>query len=138
MTTFMLPYDRSDLAALEDGANNPGLTPSERQYGQRLWNGGLSTWRTAPTASDLYACVDIPFDPTGDPIFATKTITNLGNGRWRVCDPNILQVVISGNQVSKAQTVTWLRLIGGKYPSLSYLASLANDVETQAVEPWLG
>ena len=136
MATFALMYQREDLQAIADQAVNPGLTAQERQYAQRLWNGGLKDWQTAPTAPDAYACVGIPFDPTGQPGYETKTITALGGGMWRVCDPDILLVVISGPQVSKQQTVDWCRLIGNKYPAASYLSNLANDIEQQAVEPW--
>ena len=136
MATFALFYQREDLTALAAEATNPGLTPSERQYAQRLWNAGLKDWASSPTAPDEYACVLIPFDPTGQPGYAGKTITNMGGGTWRVCDPNILIVVVSGPQVSKQQTVDWCRLIGGKYPGAAYLENLASDIEAQAVEPW--
>lgn len=136
MTTFALFYQREDLTAIAAEATNPGLTPSERNYATRLWNGGLKDWASAPTAPDKYACVEIPFDPTGQPAYANKTITNLGNGKWRVCDPNILVVVVSGAQVSKQQTVDWCRLIGNKYPGARYLENIGNDIEHEAVEPW--
>lgn len=137
MTTFAIIYNREDLTAIAAEATNPGLTNAEKQIANRYWNGGVKDWATAPYAGDVNACVDIPFDPTGDPIYAGKTITNLGNGHWRVCDPDIRAVVVTGTQVSKAGLVTFLRQIGNKYPGANYMLSIADDVENTAIEPWV-
>jgi len=138
MATFAIIYSRQDLTAIAAEATNPGLSSGERQTANRFWNGGLKAWASAPYAGDANACVEIPFDPSGDPAYADKVVSDVGSGRWRVCDPDIRAVVISGPQVSKAGLVSFLRLIGGKYAGALYMLAIADDVELTAVEPWVG
>lgn len=138
MATFALFYKRADYALIAAEAQNPGLTAQERQTANRYWQGGLNAWSSAPQAPDAQACVEIPFDPTGQPSYADKVVTDLGNGRWRVCDPDIRICVISGNQVSKQGLIDFLRLIGGKYPGALYMLAIADDISATAIEPWTG
>lgn len=138
MATFALFYNRADVAALVAEVSNPGLTAQERNIANRYWNGGMRDWSSAPQAPQQvpYACVVVPFNPTGQ-VEPWKTITDNGNGTWTVCDPQMTAIVVSGTQVSKAGLVTFLRQIGQKYlPGTAYLLGLADDIETQAVEPW--
>jgi hypothetical protein len=137
MATFAIFYTRQDLTAIAAESTNPGLTPQERQEANRYWNAGLRDWATSPTAPEAQACVNIPFDPTGQPGYEGMVITNNGNGTWKVCDPNLLVVVVSGTQVSKAGLVAWLRTIGNKYPGALYMLAIADDVERIAIEPWI-
>lgn len=136
MATFAMFYTREDMTAIAAEVSNPGLTAQEKNIANRYWNGGIRDWASAPQAPDAQACVEIPFDPTGDPAYEGQVITNLGNGRWRVCDPEIRVVVVSGSQVSKAGLVTFLRQIGNKYPGALYMLAIADDIERVAVEPW--
>ena len=138
MATFAIFYKRADLAEIAAEAQNLVLTPQERQYGTRLWNGGLSGWSSAPQAADAQACVDTPPTSDGNPPIVGPgiSVTQLPNGGWRICDPDIRVLVLSGSQISKQQTVDWLRAIGNKYPGAEYMAALGDDVALTAIEPW--
>jgi len=138
MATFALFYNRQDVAEIVAEVSNPGLTAQEKNVANRYWNGGIKDWASAPQApqTEPYSCVRVPFDPTGQ-VESWKTITNNGDGTWTVCDPQMTIIVVSGSQVSKAGLVTFLRQIGQKYlPATAYLLGIADDIETQAVEPW--
>ena len=134
MATFALFYNREDLTAIAAEATNPGLTTQERQYANRLWNGGLNGWASAPTAPEAQSCVIVPFSPPN--LKPTQTVTPLGDGTFKLCDSDIRVCVVSGTQVSKQQTIDWLRLIGNKYPGALYMTAIADDVERTAIEPW--
>lgn len=136
MATFAIFYNREDFTAIAAEATNPGLTNTEKQYANRLWSGGLSAWASAPTAPEAQSCVVIPFQPTN--LNPTQTATDLGNGSWKLCDSDIRVCVVSGTQVSKQQTIDWLRLIGNKYPGALYMTAIADDIALTAVEPWTG
>lgn len=136
MATFAIFYDVQDWQAIQDTLTNPGLTPQERQEANRYWQGGINVWSTAPTAPEAQSCITTSFNPTGNALYANKIVTNLGNGLWKVCDPNIRICVVSGTQVSKAGLVSFLRTIGNKYPAMLYMTSIADDIVLTGVEPW--
>lgn len=138
MTTFAIFYKPSDVDAIAAWATNPNLTQGLRQYANRLWNAGLSNWSVAPQAAqnDQEACVVVPFEPAPGTIEPHKTVTPLGDGSFRICDPTIKRIVISGQQVSKAQTVTWLRQVAAADPAALYMEAIADDVEQTAIEPY--
>lgn len=136
MTTFAIFYKREDMSKIAAEVQNPGLTSGERQTANRYWQGGINNWSTAPTAPDQYACVNIPFEPVPGQIDPSKTWTQNPDGTWKVCDPDMRLVVVSGNQVSKQGLVDFLRLIGNKYPGATYMAAIGDDIALTAVEPW--
>lgn len=138
MATFAIFYKPSDVDAIAAWATNPNLPQGLRQYANRLWNAGLNQWAVAPQAAqtEAEACTIIPFEPVPGQIDPDKTWSQLPDGRWLVCDPTIRRIVISGPQVSKAQTVTWLRQVAAADPGAVYMAALADDVEQTAVEPY--
>lgn len=140
MTTFAIFYKPSDVDAIAAWATNPNLPGGLRQYANRLWNAGLDDWAIAPQAAqtEAEACVSIPFEPVPGEIDPDKTWSQLPNGRWLVCDPTMKRIVISGPQVSKQQTVDWLRQLAAADPAAVYMGALADDVALTAVEPWVG
>ncbi len=140
MTTFAIFYKPEDVDAIAAWATNPNLQQGLRQYATRLWNAGLKDWAVAPQAKqdDTEACVVIPFNPPPGEIDPVKVITPLGDGRFRVCDPTMKRIVISGAQVSKAQTVQWLRDVAASDPGAVYMAALADDINNIAIEPYVG
>lgn len=136
MTTFAIFYIREDFTAIAAEATNPNLSTQDKQYANRLWQAGLNNWAAAPTAPAAQSCVTIPFQP--DNLKPTQTATPNGDGTWLLCDSDIRVCVIAGQQVSKAQTVTWLRTVGTNYPGAGYMLAIADDVQSTAVEPWTG
>lgn len=138
MTTFAIFYKPQDVDAIAAWATNPNLQQGLRTYANRLWNAGLKDWAIAPQAAQdtTEACVIIPQEPVPGQIDPDKTWSQLPDGRWLVCDPTMKRVVISGQQVSKAQTVTWLRQVADSDPSAYYMRSLADDIELTAIEPY--
>lgn len=138
MTTFAIFYDINDLNAIAAAVNNPGLTPQERQEINRYWNAGLRDWQTAPTAPDAQACTITKNNPANNPLLTGYVFTDNGDGTWKLCDPNIKVIVMSGSQVSKSGLINWLRTVGGKYPSLLYMQAIADDIALTSVEPWTG
>lgn len=112
MSRFAIWYNDEDASKIAGAVSRSDLTTQERQYANRLWNAGLKDWATAPVT--LSPCDDptLPFD-----------------GK---------QIVIDGAQVSKQDTINWLRSIGNRLGNDTgdYLLSLALDVEQCAVEPF--
>lgn len=138
VATFAIFYKPADVDAIAAWATNPNLQQGLRTYANRLWNAGLKNWSTAPVAPDAYACVGVPEGTTsGDPDVVIRQNPN-GDGSWQACDFTIRLIVISGSQVSKAQTVQWLREVAAQNQGAAYLAALAEDVQATAVEPWTG
>jgi hypothetical protein len=78
--------------------------------------------------------VNIPFQPSN--LNPTQTATQNPDGSWKLCDSDIRVCVVDGVNVSKQQTIDWLRLIGNKYPGALYMLAIADDIESTAVEPW--
>lgn len=109
-----------------------------RLYANRLWQAGLKDWAIAPQAAQntAEACVIIPFEPVPGEIDPDKNWFQNPDGSWTVCDPTMKRVVISGNQVSKAQTVAWLKQVAAADPAAEYMGSLADDIELTAIEPY--
>jgi hypothetical protein len=134
MARFAIFYTREDFTAIAAEATNPGLTPQEKQYATALWNRGLNAWSTASTAPEAQSCVNIPFQPSN--LNPTQTATQNPDGSWKLCDSDIRVCVVDGVNVSKQQTIDWLRLIGNKYPGALYMLAIADDIESTAVEPW--
>jgi hypothetical protein len=139
MSTFALFYKPADITAIAAWATATNLTNAERQYANRLWNAGLSNWNNAPQAKqdETEACVIIPFEPIPGQIDPDKTWSQLPDGRWLVCDPTMKRLVISGSQVSKQQTIDWLRLIGQNHADAVYMLAIADDIVQTAVEPYV-
>jgi hypothetical protein len=81
---------------------------STKQAFQRAWNGGLSGWATAPIA----------------PV------------ERRDSDADTRIIVVSGQQVSKADMVAALQVIAAKVPGATYMGSIARDLQVISVEPW--
>lgn len=141
MATFAIFYKPSDVDAIAAWATNPNLSGGLRTYANRLWNAGLKDWSVAPQATqdETEACVITPFDPRPN-LEPQKTVTPITSGpnagKFLVCDPSMKRVVISGPQVSKAQTVQWLRDLAAADSAAVYMAALADDVELTAVEPY--
>jgi hypothetical protein len=138
MTTFALFYKPIDITAIAAWATNQNITAQERQYANRLWNGGLSNWSVAPQAlqTPAEACVISPTPYSGqDP-----DVVNIpqGDGTFWICDPTIKRLVISGSQVSKQLTIDWLRQLGNKYPDAIYMLAIADDILQTAIEPYTG
>ncbi len=137
MATFAIFYKPADVDAIAAWATNPNLSGGLRTYANRLWNAGLKDWSTAPQAAQTTAeaCVITPTDPRPnvDPVVI---VTPQADGTFLVCDPTIRRIVISGQQVSKAQTVQWLRDVAASDPGAIYMAALADDVASTAVEPY--
>ncbi len=134
---FAIFYKPVDAQAIATAVQSAKLTGQERQYATRLWGGGLFGWQTAPQAPVQYRTVDIPFEPVPGQIDPDKTWVDLGNGWWRVDDPTMVILVLSGNGVTKQATADWLRQIGTKYPELLYMTAIADDILLTAVEPWV-
>lgn len=118
---YAIFYNHQDLTAIAANINatlannyDPFLTTQERnstkQTFQRAWNGGLNGWSTAPLAGAQ--------DPNG----------GLGG------DSTI--IVVSGQQVSKADLLAALRVIGNKVPNAAYMLAIADDLVGTAIEPW--
>lgn len=118
---YAIFYNHQDLTAIAANVNatlandyDQFLTSQERntckQTFQRVWNGGLNGWSTAPLAGAL--------DPNG----------GLGG------DSTI--IVVSGQQVSKADMLAALRIIGTKVPNALYMLAIADDLTRTAIEPW--
>jgi hypothetical protein len=138
MATFAIFYKPADVDAIAAWATNPNLAQGLRTYANRLWNAGLKDWSVAPQAAQTTAeaCVSVPGSTvpgTGDP---DVVWTRQPDGSWLVCDPTIKRIVISGNQVSKQQTVDWLRQVAASDPAALYMAALADDVALTAKEPY--
>jgi len=139
MATFAIFYKEQDLTAIAAWATSPDLiTGAERNYANRLWNGGLNQWASAPQAAQdtNEACVIIPFEPIPGEIDPDATWSQLPDGKWLVCDPTMRRIVISGTQVSKAQTVAWLRQLAVNHPNAIYMDAIAEDVQDTAKEPY--
>jgi len=128
-------YKREDWSAIAAEATNPGLTPQERQYANKLWQGGVNGWASAPEAADQFKCVTVP-GPNPPVVGAGVVVTQNPDGSFKVCDPDIRMIVCSGTGVTKQATVDWLRLIGNKYPGALYMLAIADDIANTAVEPW--
>lgn len=135
MTTFAIFYKPEDVDAIAAWATNPNLKAGLRTYANRLWNSGLKDWSTAPQAAQdtTEACVITPIIPIVGP---EHTVTPLPDGRYLVCDTSMKRIVISGQQVSKAQTVQWLRDVAASDPAAVYMGALADDVQNTAIEPY--
>lgn len=109
---FALFYNRQDASMLAAEATRSDLSTTDKNYAQKLWNGGVKNWSSAPLA------------PANSPFF--------GEGG---ADNPTLMVVVSSSGVTKQSLVDWLRKLAptsGCY----YLAGLADDVSLTAVEPW--
>jgi len=55
MARFAMLYNIEDASKIAAwAATVDGLQTQDRQYAQRLWNGGMSGWATAPVVSVAY------------------------------------------------------------------------------------
>lgn len=138
MATFAIFYKPADVDAIAAWATNPNIPGNLRNYANRLWQGGLNNWSTAPQAAQdtTEACVITPATPEPPLVEPDKVVTKLPDGTWLVCDPTMKRIVISGTQVSKALTVQWLRDLAAADPAAVYMAALADDVDNTAIEPY--
>ncbi len=118
---FAIFYNHEDLTAIAANVNatlannyDQFLTTQQRnsvkQIFQRDWTGGLSGWATAPLAGAL------------DPNFPS--------------DADALIVIVSGQQVLKADLISALQTIGQNVPNAGYMLAIASDLTNTAIEPW--
>lgn len=106
--SFAMLYNIEDATAIAAwAATTNGLTQQERQYAQRLWNGGMSAWATAPVVAPAY----------------------------QQGDPDTRGIVIDGSQVSKQLTMDFLRSIAAHVPGAAYMGAIADDMRTSCLEP---
>jgi hypothetical protein len=106
---FAIFYNREDLTPIAAEVGRADIPPGDKQIAQKLWNGGLKNWNTAPLAP--------PDRNSGDP------------------DCRILVV---DSTVSLAEFRLFLRRMAASNPGAEYLNALADDMmgESGAVEPW--
>lgn len=133
---FAIFYNPADSQAIADALQSTQLTAQERQYANRLWQGGASGWQSAPPAPSEHACVSVPTEPVAERIDPVKIWSQQADGRWLVCDPTMTVLALSGTGVTKQATADWLKQIGSKYPELSYMVAISEDILLTAVEPW--
>ena len=110
---FAFFFNDEDAAVIAGNLNRNDLTTQERQTAQKMWNGGVKDWGTAPVA--LSPCDD-PNLP-----FSSK------------------RIVVSGQNLTKQQLVDLLLSIAshiGLPQPGGYLIALANDIDQCAVEPF--
>jgi hypothetical protein len=109
---FALFYNRQDASQIAAEITRSDLSTSDKNLAQKLWNGGLKNWSSAPVA------------PVNSPYF--------GEG---VPDNPTLMIVVNAVGVSKQNLIDWLNRLAptsGCY----YLGAIAADVAVSAVEPW--
>lgn len=110
---FAMFYNRQDASQIAAEVGRTDLSAADKNYGQKLWNGGLKDWSSAPVA------------PANSPYFGEGV--EAGN-------PTLI-FVVSGVGVSKAETADWLMRLAGDSASY-YLEAIALDMLQTAVEPW--
>ncbi len=117
---YAIFYNHQDLTAIAANVQatmasnyDQFLTTTQKNTAKqtftRAWNGGLSGWSTAPLAGAL--------DPNGG-------------------DTDALIIVVSGQQVLKADLISALRIVGQNVPNADYMNAIADDLTNTAIEPW--
>ena len=105
---FAIFYNREDLTPIAAEATNVSLPQSLKQYATKLWNAGVKNWGSAPVAPEQY----------------------------RDNDPDCRILVLSGQGITKQATIDWLRAVAAAVPGAWYMATIAEDMQGTAVEPW--
>lgn len=124
--SFVLFYGTSDLAGFVNGLGNANIKMSaaDKRLGDAIWNGGLSTWQTAPLAENAPA----PYNETRMP----------GGANY---DPDQRYVVIAatvqGQTVTAQQMIDLLRRVAAdsrnaNVPNIGFLNNLASDMSCYA------
>lgn len=113
MATVALFYNRQDASQIAAEATRVDLSGADKTFAQRLWNGGLKDWSSAPVA------------PANSPYF----------GEGVAAGSPTLMFVVSGTGVTKQAISDWLRRLASTSASY-YLEAIAVDLLTSAVEPW--
>jgi hypothetical protein len=120
---FAIFYNRQDLTPLAAEISNANIiaTNAEKTLANKIWQGGLNNWSTAPTALS-----------NPDPRVQAKA-----GG-----DPDCRYVVITATQqgqpVTAADFRTLLYSVASKNPGAGYLVAIANDMagEDAIADPW--
>ena len=120
---FAVFYNRQDLTPIAAEISNTNIVASnsEKQLANKIWQGGLNNWASAPTALS-----------NPDPRVQAKA-----GG-----DPDCRYVVITatnqGQPVTAADFRALLYSIASQNPGASYLVGIANDMagEDAIAEPW--
>lgn len=112
---FAIFYQDEDAAVIAGNLTRSDLTNAERQVAQKMWNGGMKNWATAPFG----------LSPCADPVVAPPNSSRM--------------VVIDGQGLTKQMLVDLMNSIANRIglpqPG-GYLQTLAIDVAECGVEPW--
>lgn len=111
---FAIFYDDQDASVIAGTISRNDLTTQERQTAQKIWNGGMKNWATAPFA--LSPCDD----PNTFPVTSHRVVID---------SPGITKQTLV-DLLNSVATHIGLPQPGG------YLTTLALDVAQCAVEPW--
>lgn len=113
---FGLLYNQQDLSDMvtQAQATVSRLPASDRSLFNAVWNGGLSTWQTAPDAPARYQEGDTP----------VKAV--------------VVNATSQGKAVTKEQFAQLLERLAAANVDAGFLYSVARDVRNTAVEPWVG
>jgi hypothetical protein len=111
---FAIFYEHSDLAAVVANASPFVLSGGDRVIANKVWNGGLKNWQTAPYGQS-------PFEEPGASPLA--------------------RVIVIDSSVTLAEFRALLYRIAGRLgatPDVQYVRALADDMggTSGAVEPW--
>lgn len=112
--SFRIFYNQADLTPIVANIQNPppSLSTPDKQLALRIWNGGLSSWQTAPQGEP-------PGDPP-DPLCRVVTINNTFNGQT----------------ITKQMMIDLLRRVCAADPvNAQYMCAIANDMVSSAREP---
>lgn len=104
--TFVIYYDDQDAATIAGNLTRADLTTEERQIAQKVWNGGMKDWATAPFALSPFCD-----DPNTFPVTSHR-------------------IVITAQGLTKEDLAAVLTSVGTRLgPGLGgYLTTLALDV----------
>lgn len=102
---FAVFYNRQDLTPIAAELTRSSLQGADKQLAQKLWNGGVKNWDTAPftmgTVDEAYACND----------------------------PDCRTLVIDAAGVTLADMTGLMRRIAASTPGAEYLIALARDMD---------
>lgn len=112
---FALLYNQQDLADMmaQAQATVDRIPAGDRNLFNAIWNGGLSAWGVAPNAPAQYQEGDTP----------VKVV--------------VVNATSQNRPVTKEQFAGLLERMAATNPEAGFLYSVAGDVRSTAVEPWV-